>query len=144
MREKCTSQVSIFDQFTSHEIGRELKGMSEHLDTHPQLLDLVADDLNCCAATSRSGLTAESALRGTLLKAHRQSSYEEQAFVLQDSGSYQAFRRLPVGWIPKRAALQANSAAITATTWEAINRQRMGAAADARIERATCGESTAR
>ncbi len=34
MRTKRTSQVSIFDQFAQHEIGRELAGMSGWLDAH--------------------------------------------------------------------------------------------------------------
>jgi IS5 family transposase len=42
MREKRTVQSSIFEQYAEHEIGRELKAMSDWLDTHLNLLDWVA------------------------------------------------------------------------------------------------------
>ena len=45
MRQERTVQASIFDLFAGHEIGRELKAMSEWLDEHPTLLGLVAADL---------------------------------------------------------------------------------------------------
>ena len=66
MRAKRTSQISIFDQFAAHDIGRELAGMSAQLDAHPGLLDFVAADLGSGATTGRCGLTAESALRCAL------------------------------------------------------------------------------
>ncbi len=37
MRKKCTGQVSIFDLFSNHDIGKELKAMSERLDWHRQI-----------------------------------------------------------------------------------------------------------
>ena len=42
MRQERTVQASIFDVFAGHEIGRELKAMSEWLDAHRALLGLVA------------------------------------------------------------------------------------------------------
>lgn len=135
MRAKRTSQMSLFDQFAAHNIGLELKGMSEQLDAHPEWLDFVADDLGSSAATGRCGLTAESALRCALLKQYRQLTYEELAFHLLDSASFQAFARLPLNWTPKKAALQANIAAMTDTTWQAINTQLLGAARQAGVER---------
>ena len=41
MRQERTVQASIFDVFAGHEIGRELKAMSEWLDAHRALLSLV-------------------------------------------------------------------------------------------------------
>jgi len=111
--------------------------MSEQLDAHPEWLDYVADDLGSSAATGRCGLTAESALRCALLKQYRQLTYEELAFHLLDSASFRAFARLPLNWTPKKAALQANIAAMTDTTWEAINTQLLGAARQAGVERGT-------
>jgi hypothetical protein len=52
------------------------------------------------AKTGRRGLPAESVLRCTLLKQQRQLSYEELAFHLEDSASFRAFARLPLGWSP--------------------------------------------
>lgn len=136
MRTKRTSQVSIFDQFAQHDIGRELAAMSAWLDAHPGVLDGVAKDLKLSSvkATGRRGMTAESVLRCALLKQHRQLSYEELAFHLLDSASFQAFARLPMGFIPKKSALQLNIGAITDTTWEAINRQLLRQAKESRAE----------
>jgi len=136
MRTKRTSQVSIFDQFAQHDIGRELAGMSAWLDAHLNVLDGVAKDLKLSSAkaTGRRGMTAESVLRCALLKQHRQLSYEELAFHLLDSASFQSFARLPVDFTPKKSALQANIGAITDATWEEINRHLLGDAKQARVE----------
>ena len=95
MRQERTTQASLFDGFAGHETGRELKAMSEWLDGHRKLLDLVTKDLcrRRVTNTGRHGLPAESALRCGLLKQHRQLSYEELAFHLEDSASFRAFAR---------------------------------------------------
>jgi len=74
MRKKCTDQVSIFDLFSNHDIGKELKAMSERLDQHRAILDWVAMDLHLKDVydTGRQGLSAESVLRCALLKQYRQ------------------------------------------------------------------------
>jgi IS5 family transposase len=138
MRTKRTSQVSIFDQFAQHDIGRELAGMSAWLDAHIEVLEWVAKDLRLTSvkATGRRGMTAESVLRCALLKQHRQLSYEELAFHLLDSASFQGFARLPVNFTPRKSALQSNIGAITDATWEAINRRLLGDAKQARVETA--------
>jgi IS5 family transposase len=124
MRQERTVQMSIFDVFAGHEIGRELKAMSEWLDGHRALLGLVAEDLrrDGVRATGRQGLPAEAVLRCALLKQYRQLSYEELAFHLEDSASFRAFARLPWAWSPKKSVLQKTISAIRAETWEAINR----------------------
>src|SRR5208337_3395780 len=111
-------QASIFDIFAGHDIGRELKAMSEWLDGHPTLVGLVADDLrrDGFRETGRRGLPAESALRCGLLKQHRQLSYEELAFHLEDSSSFRAFARLPLSWTPKKSVLHKTISAIRAET----------------------------
>ncbi|MQX92007.1 ISNCY family transposase, partial [Sinorhizobium meliloti] len=45
MRQERTVQGSIFDLFAEHEIGRELEAMSQWLDAHRDLLNLVTSDL---------------------------------------------------------------------------------------------------
>jgi len=111
MRKKCTDQVSIFDLFSNHDIGRELKAMSERLDGHREMLDWVARDLHLKDVydTGRQGLPAESVLRCALLKQYRQLSYQELAFHVSDSASFQAFARLPGHLFPKKSALQNTS-----------------------------------
>jgi transposase, IS5 family len=136
MRQERTVQASIFDLFAGHEIGRELKAMSHWLDQHPLLVGLVAEDLrrHGVKETGRQGLPAESVLRCGLLKQHRQLSYEELAFHLEDSSSFRAFARLPVSWTPKKSVLHKTISAIRAQTWEAINRTVLASAREEKIE----------
>jgi transposase, IS5 family len=136
MRQERTVQGSIFDLFARHEIGRELKAMSHWLDEHPALVGLVATDLrrHGIKETGRQGLPAESVLRCGLLKQHRQLSYEELAFHLEDSSSFRAFARLPVSWTPKKSVLHKTVSAIRAETWEAINRTVLASAREEKVE----------
>ena len=136
MRQERTVQASIFDVFAGHEIGRELKAMSEWLDEHRTLLGLVAEDLrrDGVRATGRQGLPAEAVLRCALLKQYRQLSYEELAFHLEDSASFRAFARLPWAWSPKKSVLQKTISTIRAETWEAINRTLLASARQEKLE----------
>jgi IS5 family transposase len=130
MRQERTVQASIFDLYAMHEIGRELKAMSQWLDDHRDLLGLVAHDLRSkkVKPTGRRGLPAEAVLRCALLKQYRQLSYEELAFYLQDSLSFRAFARLPLHLSPKKSVLQKTISAIAPQTWEQINRTLLASA----------------
>ena len=136
MRQERTVQASIFDVFAGHEIGRELKAMSDWLDAHRALLGLVAADLrrDGVQETGRRGLPAEAVLRCALLKQYRQLSYEELAFHLEDSASFRAFARLSWAWSPKKSVLQKTISAIRAETWEAINRALLSDARQEKLE----------
>jgi IS5 family transposase len=136
MRQERTVQASLFDGFAGHEIGRQLKAMSLWIDAHPELIGWVAADLRRCEAkeTGRQGLTAESVLRCALLKQHRQLSYEELAFHLEDSASFRAFARLAVSCVPKKSGLHSTISAIRAETWEAINRVVIDSARREKVE----------
>jgi IS5 family transposase len=137
MRQERTVQASLFDLFAGHEIGRELKAMSAWLDEHRALFGLVAADLrrHGVKETGRHGLPAESVLRCAVLKQHRQLSYQELAFHLEDSASFRAFARLPWSWTPRKSVLHKTISAIRAETWEAINRALLSSAAEAQLER---------
>jgi len=39
MRKKPNDQVSIFDWFSNHDIGKELKSISERLEQHRKMLE---------------------------------------------------------------------------------------------------------
>jgi transposase, IS5 family len=136
MRQERIIQASLFDIFATHEIGRELKQISQWLDQHRPLLRLVGKDLcrDGVRETGRRGLPAEAVLRCALLKQYRQLSYEELAFHLEDSASFRAFARLPMGWTPKRAVLQKTISAITAASWEAINQAVVRSAQQTKLE----------
>jgi transposase, IS5 family len=137
MRPERTVQASLFDLFAGHEIGRELKAMSAWLDDHRELASLVAADLrrHGVKATGRQGLPAEAVLRCALLKQHRQLSYQELAFHLEDSASFRAFARLPHAWSPQKSVLHKTISAIRAETWEQINRTLLTSARETKLER---------
>ena len=90
MRQERTVQATIFEVFARHEIGCELKAISQWLDGQRGLVSLVAGDLRRQGVrqTGRRGLSAESVLRCALLKQQRQLSYEELAFHLEDLGLF--------------------------------------------------------
>jgi IS5 family transposase len=136
MRQERTVQASIFDLFAGHEIGRELKAMSAWLDDHWELVGLVAADLrrHGLKETGRCGLPAESVLRCAVLKQHRQLSYQELAFHLEDSASFRAFARLPHAWSPKKSVLHKTISAVRAETWEQINRALLTSARQEKLE----------
>jgi transposase, IS5 family len=136
MRQERTVQASLFDLFADHEIGRELKAMSQWLDEHREFIGLAAEDLrrHGVQETGREGLPTESVLRCALLKQHRQLSYEELAFHLEDSASFRAFARLPLSWTPKKSVLHRTISAIRAETWEAINRILLVSARQEKVE----------
>ena len=136
MRQERTVQASIFDLLATHEIGQELKAMSQWLDAHRELIGLVGQDLACpgVKATGRRGLSAEAVLRCALLKQYRQLSYQELAFHLEDSASFRAFARLPQVWSPRKSVLQRTISAIRAVTWEQINRIVLSSARQAKLE----------
>ena len=136
MRQERTVQASIFDLFASHEIGCELKAMSDWLDAHRDLVGLVTRDLcrHGVKATGRQGLPAEAVLRCALLKQYRQLSYQELAFHLEDSASFRAFARLPWSCCPQKSVLQQTISAIRSETWEEINRALLLSARQARLE----------
>ena len=136
MRQERTVQASLFDLFAGHEIGRELKAMSQWLDEDRELIGPVAEDLrrHGVKETGRQGLSAELVLRCGLLKQHRQLSYEELAFHLEDSASFRAFARLPLSWTPKKSVLHMTISAIRAETWEAINRILLASARQEKVE----------
>jgi len=136
MRQERTVQASIFDVFATHEIGHELKAMSQWLDEQRDLLGLVARDLARVGvkATGRQGLPAEAVLRCALLKQYRQLSYQELAFHLEDSASFRTFARLPLSWSPQKSVLQKTISAMRPETWEQINRALLSGARQAMLE----------
>src|SRR5882672_12811698 len=141
MRQERTVQATIFEVFAGHEIGCELKAISQWLDRQRALVSLVAGDLRRHGPreTGRRGLPAETVLRCALLKQQRQLSYEELAFHLEDSASFRAFARLPLAWSPKKSVLQRTISAIRPETWEVVN---LALIASARQEKLEAGAMT--
>ena len=109
--------------FTKNEIGQELEGMSQWLDSRPEVLEWVAEDLGTkeLKATGRHGMSVETVLRAAILKQAWQVSYKKLSFHMEDSISCRAFVRLDSDLTPKKSALQMGISAIRDKTWERIN-----------------------
>ena len=99
MRQKRRSQINIFHVSFKQDIGKELEVMSQILDETPKVLDQVFKDLigTNKSDVGRRGMTAEQVLRCTILKQHRNLTYEELSFHLEDSQSFRAFSRMAMG-----------------------------------------------
>src|SRR5437016_5442967 len=136
MRQERTVQATIFEVFARHEIGCELKTISQWLDRQLALVSLVVGHLRRheLHETGRRRLPAETVLRCALLKQQRQLSYEELAFHLEDSASFRAFARLPLAWSPKKSVLHRTISAIRPETWEAVNRALLASAKQDKLE----------
>jgi IS5 family transposase len=116
--------MNIFHAAYKKDIGKELEIMSHILDENPKILDRVFKDLTGTnkADQGRMGLTAEQVLRAAILKQHRDLTYEELSFHLEDSQSFRAFARMEMGQYPSGSTLQKNIKALKEETWEQVNR----------------------
>lgn len=136
MRLLRTIWNKITNVFAKNEIGQELECMSQWLDSHPEVLEWVAEDLGSkkLKATGRHGMSVESVLRAGIIKQSWQVSYKKLSFHLEDSISCRAFVRLDKDLTPKKSALQANISAIRDKTWERVNLCMLKDASSEKIE----------
>jgi IS5 family transposase len=123
MRKKWDEQLSIWHYLPKNRVSRELGGISEILDAHPEILERVYKDLSKAhrVDTGRDGMTAEQVLRCAVLKQYRTLTYEELEFHLQDSQSFRAFSKLRMGQNPSASTLQENIKALSVETWMAVH-----------------------
>jgi IS5 family transposase len=137
MRQKRKTQLNIFHAVFKQDIGKELKVMSQILDERPKILNQVFKDLIGTSQSDlgRMGMTAEQVLRCAILKQHRDLTYEELAFHLEDSQSFRAFSRLEMGQYPSGSTLQENIKALKEETWEHINQLVTGYAKEEGFEK---------
>lgn len=129
MRIKGVLQRSIYEIFATHELGQELKIISEWLDGHAEILDWVEADLQKegIKDTGRRGMSVESVLRCAILKQYWQWTYEELEYHLIDSDSTYGFARLGKRHGFSDSTLQETISRIRWETCERIN-QRFGVA----------------
>lgn len=139
MRKKMQKQMPLLLNCIEHPHAKELGAISEILDRNPIIYELVLQDLrgklrsSCLGA---QGMTAEQVVRAAIVKQMEECSYEELAFHLVDSISYRKFCRIGIGDKGfKKSALCKNIKALSAETWEAINRVLMKDAKDKDIEK---------
>lgn len=123
MRETCVAQASIFENYSKHGFGTQLRALSNRLYQHPEILPMVADDLidASVAKVGRTGLTVENIFRCMLLKQQLRLSYEQLAFHLSDSITYRTFARLSVTAMPSRFGLQSTIRSIKPETLEKVH-----------------------
>ena len=123
MRETRVAQVSIFENYSQHELGVRLKSLSDLLDRHPEILTLVARDLvdESVSNVGRCGLSVESIFRCLLLKQQLRVSYEQLSFHLSDSMTYRSFTRLTHDSMPSRSGLQSTIRRIKPETLETMH-----------------------
>jgi IS5 family transposase len=123
MRETRIAQISIFETYSEHDIGVQLKCLGDLLDGYPEILTLIKKDLvkSSLKPVGRTGLTVESVFRCLLLKQRLGVSYEQLAFHLSDSMSYRSFARLAPNLTPKKSALQSTIRSIRPETLEAVH-----------------------
>jgi len=136
MRLLQTIWKKVTNVFTNNKMGQELEGMSQWLDSHPEILEWVAQDLGfrVLKPTGRRGMSVETVLRAGILKHDLKVSYEKLSFHLVDSISCRAFARLDSELTPKKSSLQIGISAIRDKTWERINRLMLKDASLEKIE----------
>jgi IS5 family transposase len=141
MREKLQKQMPLMNPATDHDQAKELEAIDAILKKHPTICDLVYQDLcaNRCAKTSSGarGMSAEQVLRAAIVKALFGFTYKELAFHLIDSRTLRRF--CLIGFADKgfkKSVLNKNIKALSADTWEQVNRQLLGQAAAEKTEKA--------
>jgi IS5 family transposase len=141
MREKLQKQMPLMNPATDHDQAKELEAIDAILKKHPTICDLVYQDLCAkrCVKTSSGarGMSAEQVLRAAIVKALFGFTYKELAFHLIDSRTLRRF--CLIGFADKgfkKSVLNKNIKALSADTWEQINRQLLGQAAAEKTEKA--------
>ena len=124
MRHTVHKQQKLVPIPDSHPHALELGEISDTLDAHPEMTDMVLADLidgGIAPALGRGGMPAEQVLRAMIIKQINGFSYELLAFHLADSISYQAFCRVGFDQRLNAKTLQRNIKKVKPETLEAIN-----------------------
>lgn len=126
MRQSRKIQPQLQENWLELEHARELRKISEILESEPRIRELILHDLQeasgATEATGASGMSAAQVLRALVIKQINGFSYRELAFHLADSRTYRAFCRLGIdGSSPSKSTLQSNIKAIRAATLRQVN-----------------------
>jgi IS5 family transposase len=139
MRKTLHEQRPLVAPVVDHEHARELDTIKGLLDEHPEAYRMVHADLvagGIDPGRGRDGMTAEQVLGAVLVKQLDGYSYEDLAFHLADSSSYQALCGFGIGDEPPSAkTLQRNIKKVRTETLEEINRVFLRDARDKGIEK---------
>lgn len=139
MRKTHHYQPSLTEPWLDVEHAKELRTISQILDGHPRIRELILQDLQaasgCNCPTGAEGMSAEQVLRALMIKQIHDFSYRELEFHLADSSTFRAFCRLGVGdRAPSKSALCRNIKAVRTETLEQINGILVRAAGEKGIE----------
>jgi IS5 family transposase len=134
MRENHRTQPTLVEPWLDAPHAKELEAVSGLLDEHPTIGERVAQDIGC--ACGRPGMTGDQVFRALILKQMNEFSYDELAFHLADSRTYQRFCGFGLtDSIPKRSTLAENLKRVQAETLEAIGRDILLIASQLGIEK---------
>lgn len=127
MREKHQRQMPLMPEIADHVQAQELEAISGILDSKPIISELALQDLcNRHAIENRTGakgMSAEQVVRAAVVMRIYDMTYKELAFHLVDSQSIRRFCRIGIadkGF--KKSVLNKTIKALSADTWEAVNR----------------------
>ena len=139
MRKKNQKQMPLTPTTVDHPHGMELKLISRILDSTPTINELAWQELTQNVenfGTGAEGMSAEQVVRCAIVKQMEDYSYDELAFHVIDSSCYRSFCRIGIAHKGfKKSALCHNIKALSAATWEAINRILVAYAKDKKIEK---------
>lgn len=139
MRKKNQKQMPLMPCDIEHPRAKELGRISQILDSVPTITEMVLQDLTHGVKNRNhgaEGMSAEQVLRAAIIKQSEGFSYKELAFHLIDSRTYRNFCRIGLthkGF--RKSALCKNIKAISANTWESINRLLVAYGEDKGIEK---------
>ena len=139
MRKKNQKQMPLTPTKVDHPHAMELELISRILDSTPIINELAWQELTQNVenfGTGAEGMSAEQVVRCAIVKQMEDYSYDELAFHIVDSSCYRSFCRIGIAHKGfKKSALCHNIKALSAATWEAINRILVAYAKDKKIEK---------
>lgn len=140
MREKRQKQITFMPQEMDHPQAQELEAISQILDSKSTIYNIVLQDISkhqrSDAKKGARGMTAEQVIRAAIVKVLFGFTYKELAFHMVDSMSIRRFCRIGItekGF--KKSTLNKNIKALSAASWEIINTEVLGYAAEQKIEK---------
>lgn len=139
MRKKDKKQMPLMIASVDHPHAVELELISQILSKNPIINEMALQDLTHSVtnpAAGANGMSADQVVRAAVIKQMESYSYEELAFHILDSVCYRSFCH--IGFADKgfsKSALCKNIKAISAETWEAINRILVAEAKDTGVEK---------
>ncbi len=139
MRNKIRKQLRLVEPSIDHEHAKELHAIRTLITEHPEVVDLIYEDLIRGLRDPDAGrdgmMTAEQVFKVLLIKQMNGFSYDTLRFHLMDSRCYRAFCGFGIAdVIPSDKTIQRDIKRIGADTLEKINRIFIGVAEEKGIE----------